>query len=384
LCRQSLPKQRGIQVDLATNSLLVDGQVIKLWPKEAELMSVLVGAMPRVLSKELLTDRLYGVTNSLAPDSKVIEMWISNLRKKLRGSPLRIETIRGRGFRLVHGTRKPNEITELQRPAEGGPASSPARDASLKLAPTASASSPREQSASLSEAAPRWPDCDDELREYWRAGMPASEIATIFGASKNAVLGRARRLGLSQRKAKGRPWTPADDETLRRMWADGKGSREIGKALDRLYVVVNKRAARLGLAPRANPIKPVAVITLNTPERRPGTARKAPSTFEGPRRRPGVGTQSAASSSPSPAPNVVALHIHREQAKHLQRERAPRSLRPVFAGPAPRRCQFPMWGHDERPTQEFCGKQSVEGRPYCESHSALCYSRRPVGGEEVA
>jgi len=83
---------------------------------------------------------------------------------------------------------------------------------------------------------------------------------------------------------------------------------------------------------------------------------------------------------PAPFSEVVTLHIHREQAKHLQRERSPRSLRPVFTGPAPRRCQ---WIEGEPSAEDACkcGQPSVEGRPYCSEHTARAYVKRGAEAE---
>ena len=46
-------------------------------------------------------------------------------------------------------------------------------------------------------------------------------------------------------------------------------------------------------------------------------------------------------------------------------------------------CRYPMWGHDEKPTQKFCGAPRMPGRPYCEPHTKLTYvapsaERKPV------
>lgn len=46
-----------------------------------------------------------------------------------------------------------------------------------------------------------WPPARvDKLRELWAAGYSASEIAGLLGVSRNAVLGKRRRLDLPQRR----------------------------------------------------------------------------------------------------------------------------------------------------------------------------------------
>ena len=46
-----------------------------------------------------------------------------------------------------------------------------------------------------------WPSADDaKLRELWLAGLPSREIGKQLRCSRDAVLGRARRLGLPGRQ----------------------------------------------------------------------------------------------------------------------------------------------------------------------------------------
>lgn len=42
------------------------------------------------------------------------------------------------------------------------------------------------------------------------------------------------------------------------------------------------------------------------------------------------------------------------------------------AGPAPRKCRFPMWG-DCPPTHRYCQKPVKPGSPYCEKHDTRCH-----------
>ena len=37
-------------------------------------------------------------------------------------------------------------------------------------------------------------------------------------------------------------------------------------------------------------------------------------------------------------------------------------------------CQFPLWGHDEAPTHEYCGAVAVEGRSWCSYHMGVCFN----------
>lgn len=72
---------------------------------------------------------------------------------------------------------------------------------------------------------------------------------------------------------------------------------------------------------------------------------------------------------------------HRKPPKPFAPARAPFVQRPVSTSrleeyssmPTVKKpCQFPMWG-DEKPTHEYCGKDRVEGKPYCASHCARAF-----------
>jgi hypothetical protein len=46
-------------------------------------------------------------------------------------------------------------------------------------------------------ASPPWrPEADEQLSELARAGLSASVIAKLLGVTKNAITGRAQRIGL--------------------------------------------------------------------------------------------------------------------------------------------------------------------------------------------
>jgi hypothetical protein len=41
---------------------------------------------------------------------------------------------------------------------------------------------------------------------------------------------------------------------------------------------------------------------------------------------------------------------------------------------AARACQWPLWGHGERPTHRYCGAPSHGGASYCEAHCAAVFA----------
>jgi two-component system OmpR family response regulator len=77
-----------------------DGQQIKLTSHEYRLLAYLMHHNGRVVSRTELVEHLY--EQDFDRDSNTIEVFIGRLRKKLPGDL--IETVRGLGYRMSHGT----------------------------------------------------------------------------------------------------------------------------------------------------------------------------------------------------------------------------------------------------------------------------------------
>lgn len=88
----------GIVLDTDRHECRVNRKVVKLWPKEFELLQVLLERPGRLLSKEFLSERVWGHEHFTS--SRAIEIAIQRLRRKLGHPGERIETVKGYGFRL--------------------------------------------------------------------------------------------------------------------------------------------------------------------------------------------------------------------------------------------------------------------------------------------
>jgi len=86
---------------LDTNKLLASGEVIKLTPREAELMSLLVSAMPLPVDNERLIGRMYGAT-PVDDAYDTLKVYVCRLRKKLAVTNLELRTVWGRGLALAY------------------------------------------------------------------------------------------------------------------------------------------------------------------------------------------------------------------------------------------------------------------------------------------
>lgn len=204
------------------------------------------------------------------------------------------------------------------------------------------------------------------LRKMWEGGSTASEIATeLGGVSRNAVIGKAHRLGL-----KARP-SPV-------------------KAND-------KKTAAAPKKPAAPATKPVAEPHAETAQRAPSAAveRSAARPSSAPVRSDAGGSGAAASpSQPMPnsgsdLPKIVSVGPGGFLRQGPGDQQAPIPPAPprrlVPAKPSPeisdkttlldlsdKVCRWPM-GHPGEPDFHFCGVQVNPGFPYCVEHCGRAY-----------
>ncbi|MEO0900284.1 MAG: winged helix-turn-helix domain-containing protein [Bacteroidota bacterium] len=90
---------KGMKLDLRTNQILTQDQIIKLTDKEAQIFSILFQHEGQLVSREYLTEEVWlkeGVVTS-----RSLDMYISRLRKKIKGiSNTEILNQRGKGYSL--------------------------------------------------------------------------------------------------------------------------------------------------------------------------------------------------------------------------------------------------------------------------------------------
>jgi GcrA cell cycle regulator len=183
----------------------------------------------------------------------------------------------------------------------------------------------------------------DRLKKMWTQGATASEIAEkLGGISRNAVIGKAHRLGLEARPS---PVKPGEDKAPAR------------KAAPRAQQPV---PAPKAAAPAEKP-QPHREPTHRQPQRPQGSDQmQYRSIGPGGFIRQGPGDQQAPI---PPAP--------------------PRRLIPAKPSPEvadktgllelnDRICKWPM-GHPGEPDFHFCGAQSNPGYPYCVEHCGVAY-----------
>lgn len=178
------------------------------------------------------------------------------------------------------------------------------------------------------------------LRDLWQQGLSTAEIGRQLSVTKNAVVGKAHRLGLKprpspiRRAAKATP--PADAAT---------------------------QAAPVAAAPAVAPKKEAApapvVAAPSVPEKAPAPVKASVAVPA-----PKAATPAAA----EPAPEAAA----RPARAPARAARA--ALRPV-SEPRRRSSQSCCWplGDPGTPGFHFCGATPLPGKPYCAEHAQLAY-----------
>ena len=84
--------------DALAGTLTVSGRIENLRNREMRLLEVFFSAPDRIFSKPHLVDRLFSLSEEASENA--IEVYVGRLRKKLEGSAVRIETVRGVGYRI--------------------------------------------------------------------------------------------------------------------------------------------------------------------------------------------------------------------------------------------------------------------------------------------
>lgn len=161
-------------------------------------------------------------------------------------------------------------------------------------------------------------------------------------------------------------WTDDAIATLRKLWAEGHATAEIGRRMGVSRNGVVGKAHRLGLPSRPSPIRPAA-------EPREPEIPRAPAATLPPL--PSVAVS-------APVPLVVTVAVPPRPVRFKAPPPPPPPPPVVFKPRAPTRCCWPM-GEPGTPQFRFCDAQALSGKPYCADHCTRAFAHHSHPAKEL-
>ena len=176
-------------------------------------------------------------------------------------------------------------------------------------------------------------------------------------------------------------WTDERVETLKAMWSEGKSASQIAKELGGVTrnAVIGK-VHRLGLSNRSGP-EAEAPQAAADPAPKAARPAETPSAPPEPKLSPAQRPAAQATSIPAPRPKIIpgqplppqpsANEISEEALANLA-EVAKKAKKLTLMQLTERTCKWPF---GDPATEEFwfCGLQTAPGKPYCDAHVAVAF-----------
>ncbi|WP_338333222.1 GcrA family cell cycle regulator [Acetobacter sp. LMG 32666] len=196
-----------------------------------------------------------------------------------------------------------------------------------------------------------------QLKDLWAEGLSTAEIGRRLSITKNAVVGKAHRLGLPPRpspiRRNGSKPKAAADKTDKPTATPATPEVSVGRAATPTPPVAHLAQPVAPATPApvvAQPAAPTATPALSVVDDK--TARKE---------------KAAPAARTSPKPKTLLRSISDPEPQKRR-------------GPA---CCWPI-GDPGTPGFHFCGATPIPGKPYCEEHAQIAYVRLRDRRDSVA
>ena len=194
----------------------------------------------------------------------------------------------------------------------------------------------------------------ETLKRMWAEGQSASQIAKeLGGVTRNAVIGKVHRLGLSNRVG------GKDEDEAEAPVAAARPDPAPQPA------PAATAAARPDPEPAPEPVAPSRPAATPEPRPAPATAAPAANVTPIPLRKPLV--PAGQPLPPQPSANEIS-----PEALASVREVEKRARRLTLMELTERTCKWPI-GDPATDDFWFCGLPSLPGKPYCEAHVGVAF-----------
>lgn len=90
----------GMRLDMESRKAFLKKKPVELWAKEFDLLALLMSQKNRVLSRDFLLQQIWGYNPDSDPTTKVVDVTISHLRRKLGAWGEKVVTVRSYGYRF--------------------------------------------------------------------------------------------------------------------------------------------------------------------------------------------------------------------------------------------------------------------------------------------
>ena len=111
----------AVKVDFETHEVFVNGEMVRMTPKELKLLRYFVENQGRVISRNELLTEVWDLAGNL--QTRAVDQFIARLRKIIEpdtAAPVHLLTIRDAGYRFVIQAQQPNEDDRDSTASESG------------------------------------------------------------------------------------------------------------------------------------------------------------------------------------------------------------------------------------------------------------------------